>query len=172
MYPTTLIFSLDNAKVGFHSQNMPKKIKIPCVPSTQDGTRVIFFFSKTATCSSGLQVPRNFFFCFFFLVTRYSEQRFIMKTDICLPYFAQVNRYSEQRFIFIHRYSEQQFFLKLNRYFEQRFPWVNKKKHFSRVPSYVDGTQGILVFLDIFWELKPTFALFKEKIIHNFVNIL
>ena len=31
------------------------------------------------------------------------------------------------------------------------------------MPSYVDGTQGILIFLDIFWELKPTFALFKEK---------
>ena len=29
------------------------------------------------------------------------------------------------------------------------------KKKNSRVPSYVDGTQGILIFLDIFWELNP-----------------
>ena len=37
----------------------------------------------------------------------------------------------------------------------------------------MDGTQGILIFLGIFWELKPTFALFKEKIPHNvftFIN--
>ena len=40
----------------------------------------------------------------------------------------------------------------------------NKKKIVSRVPSYVDGTQGIFLFLGIFWELKPTFALFTEKI--------
>ena len=37
------------------------------------------------------------------------------------------------------------------------------KKIVSRVSSYVDDTQGIF-FLDIFMELKPTFALFKEKI--------
>ena len=28
----------------------------------------------------------------------------------------------------------------------------------------MDGTQGIFIFLGIFWELKSTFALFKEKI--------
>ena len=28
----------------------------------------------------------------------------------------------------------------------------------------MDGTQGIFIFLGIFWELKPTFALSKEKI--------
>ena len=44
------------------------------------------------------------------------------------------------------------------------FGGLKQKKNKFRVPSYVDGTQGILIFLGIFWELKPTFALFKEKI--------
>ena len=39
-----------------------------------------------------------------------------------------------------------------------------KQKTVSRVPSYMDGMHGIF-FFDIFLELKPTFALFKEKIL-------
>ena len=40
------------------------------------------------------------------------------------------------------------------------------------MPSYVDGTQGILIFLGIFWELKPTFALFKIKIRLHLLKII
>ena len=36
----------------------------------------------------------------------------------------------------------------------------------------MNGTQGILNFLGIFWELKPTFALFKEKIQLNWVRTM